>query len=73
MPTTRETVLAALQARLQPLAALTLPDNVLPERFPTAGLIILRNGQTGEPGVTLSSNWVDIQGEFGDCRLARRF
>ena len=54
MPTTRETVLAALQARLQPLAALTLRNEVLPERIPTAGLIILRDGQPGEPEVTLS-------------------
>ena len=38
MPTTRETVLAALHARLQPLAALTLRDEVLPERLPAAGL-----------------------------------
>ncbi|MCO6362514.1 acyl-CoA transferase [Paracoccus sp. 08] len=54
MPTIRETVLAALHARLQPLAALTLRDEVLPERIPAAGLIILRDGQTGEPDVTLS-------------------
>ena len=54
MPTTRETVLAALHARLQPLAALTLRDEVLPERIPEAGLIILRDGQPGEPEVTLS-------------------
>lgn len=54
MPTTRETVLAALRARLQPLAALTLRDEVLPERIPSAGLIILRDGQPGEPEVTLS-------------------
>ena len=54
MPTTRETVLAALQARLLPLAALTLRDEVLPERIPAAGLIILRDGQPGEPEVTLS-------------------
>ncbi|MCV2880122.1 acyl-CoA transferase [Sedimentimonas flavescens] len=54
MPTTRETVLAALRARLQPLAALTLRDEVLPERVPAAGLIILRDGQPGEPEVTLS-------------------
>ena len=54
MPTTRETVLAALQTRLQPLAALTLRDEVLPERIPAAGLIILRDGQPGEPEVTLS-------------------
>ena len=54
MPTTRETVLAALHARLQPLAAFTLRDEVLPERIPAAGLIILRDGQPGEPDVTLS-------------------
>ncbi len=54
MPTTRETVLAALHARMQTLAALTLRDEVLPERIPTAGLIILRDGQPGEPEVTLS-------------------
>jgi len=54
MPTTRETVLAALFARLQSLAALTLRDEVLPERIPAAGLIILRDGQPGEPEVTLS-------------------
>ena len=54
MPTTRETVLAALHARLQPLAARTLRDEVLPERIPAAGLIILRDGQPGEPEVTLS-------------------
>ncbi len=54
MPTTRETILAALQARLQPLAALVLRDEVLPERIPAAGLIILRDGQPGESDVTLS-------------------
>ena len=54
MPTTRETILAALHARLQPLVALTLRDEVLPERIPIAVLIILRDGQPGEPEVTLS-------------------
>lgn len=54
MPTTRETILTALHARLLPLAAPTLRDEVLPERIPTAGLIILRDGQPGEPEVTLS-------------------
>jgi hypothetical protein len=54
MPTTRELVLGALYARLQPLAAPALRDEVLPERIPTAGLIILRDGQPGEPEVTLS-------------------
>jgi len=54
MPTSRETILAALHARLQPLSALVLRDEVLPERIPTTGLIILRDGQPGEPEVTLS-------------------
>ena len=54
MPTTRESVVAALHAKLQPLAARTLRDEVLPERIPAAGLIILRDGQPGEPEVTLS-------------------
>jgi hypothetical protein len=54
MPTTRETILAALHARLQTLAATVLRDEVLPEHIPPAGLIILRDGQPGEPEVTLS-------------------
>ena len=54
MSTTRETILAALHARLQSLAATALRDEVLPERIPPAGLIILRDGQPGEPEVTLS-------------------
>ncbi len=54
MPTTRETILTALHARLQILAATVLRDEVLPERIPPAGLIILRDGQPGEPEVTLS-------------------
>ena len=54
MLTTRELVLTALHARLQPLAAFTQRDDVLPERIPAAGLIILRDGQPGEPEVTLS-------------------
>jgi hypothetical protein len=54
MSTTRETILAALHARLQPLAATVLRDEVLPERVPASGLIILRDGQPGEPEVTLS-------------------
>ena len=41
----------------QPLAEILpaqLRDEVLPERIPSAGLIILRDGQPGEPEVTLS-------------------
>lgn len=54
MPTVRETIFTALHARLQPLVATVLRDEVLPERIPPAGLIILRDGQPGEPEVTLS-------------------
>lgn len=55
MPTPRETILAALHARLSALpAAAALRGDVLPERVPTAGLLILRDGEPGEPEVTLS-------------------
>ena len=57
MPTPRETILAALHARLLALPATALRGDVLPERVPTAGLLILRDGEPGEPGepeVTLS-------------------
>ena len=51
MPTPRETILTSLHARLSPLAATALRCDVLPERVPAAGLLILRDG---EPEVTLS-------------------
>ena len=54
MPTIRETILAALHARLQTLSATALRGDVLPERIPSAGLLILRDGEPGEPEVTLS-------------------
>jgi hypothetical protein len=54
MPTTRETVLSALHTRLQTLSATALRGEVLPERAPAAGLLILRDGDPGEPEVTLS-------------------
>ena len=54
MPAPRETILTALHARLQTLAATALRGDVLPERVPTAGLLILRDGEPGEPEVTLS-------------------
>ena len=54
MPTPRETILAALLARLSALPATTLRGEVLPERIPAAGLLILRDGDPGEPEVTLS-------------------
>lgn len=54
MPTPRETILAALHARLQTLPATALRGEILPERVPAAGLLILRDGEPGEPEVTLS-------------------
>ena len=54
MPSKRETILAALQARLLTLAAPVLRGDVLPERIAATGLIILRDGKPGDPGVTLS-------------------
>lgn len=54
MPTPRETILAALHARLSALPATTLRCDVLPERVPADGLLILRDGEPGEPEVTLS-------------------
>jgi hypothetical protein len=54
MPTHRETILTALHARLAMLPATTLRGEVLPERTPAAGLLILRDGEPGEPEVTLS-------------------
>ena len=54
MPSTREIMLAALHTRLSALPATTLRGEVLPERVPAAGLLILRDGEPGEPEVTLS-------------------
>ena len=54
MLSARETILAALYARLSMLPARALRGDVLPERIPTEGLLILRDGEPGEPEVTLS-------------------
>lgn len=54
MPSPRENILAALLARLSALQATTLRGEVLPERVPAEGLLILRDGEPGEPEVTLS-------------------
>jgi hypothetical protein len=54
MPSTRETILSALHALLQTQAAPVLRGEVLPERVPATGLLILRDGEPGEPAVTLS-------------------
>ena len=50
----RETILTALHARLSMLPATALRGDVLPERIPTDGLLILRDGDPGDPEVTLS-------------------
>jgi hypothetical protein len=54
MPTLRETILTALHTRLTELPATALRGDVLPERVPSDGLLILRDGEPGEPEVTLS-------------------
>ena len=54
MPTPREVILSALHARLSALPATTLRGDVLPERVPAEGLMILRDGEPGEPEITLS-------------------
>jgi hypothetical protein len=54
LPTPRETIVAALRTRLSALPATALRGDVLPERVPAEGLLILRDGDPGKPEVTLS-------------------
>jgi hypothetical protein len=55
MPTPRETILTALADLLRTVPHVpVLRGEVLPERIPPSGLMILRDGSPGEPGVTLS-------------------
>jgi hypothetical protein len=55
MATKRETILQALFTLLSGLAGPTVMRNGnLPERIPTGGLVILRDGEPGEPAVLLS-------------------
>ncbi len=54
MTTSRETILTALHVRLQTLPATALRGDVLPGRVPAEGLLILRDGEPGEPEITLS-------------------
>ena len=55
MPSTRETILTALADLLRTIPSVpVLRGEILPERIPPAGLLILRDGTPGEPGVTLS-------------------
>ena len=53
--TRRELMLAALVKSLQSGLTVTIRRNeVLPERLPAEGLVILRDGDPGEPDVTLN-------------------
>ncbi len=54
MTTKRETILQALVSALQSGTLQVLRGEVLPERVPNEGLLILRDGEPGEPDVTLS-------------------
>ena len=54
MPTLRETILAALHTRLSAQPTTSLRGDVLPECVPPDGLLILRDGEPGEPEITLS-------------------
>ena len=55
LPSRREQILAALALGLQSGLASTVRRNeALPERVPNAGLVILRDGEPGEPDVTLN-------------------
>lgn len=49
-----ETVLTVLYGRLSALSATALRRDVLPERVPIVCLLVLRDGETGEPEVTFS-------------------
>lgn len=55
MTTRREEVLLALLDRLQAIPNATIKrEEPLPEKVPAAGLVILRDGDPGEPEVLLS-------------------
>ena len=55
MSTPRETILTALADLLRTLPNVpVLRSEVLPERVPAAGLLILRDGEPGDPEITLS-------------------
>jgi hypothetical protein len=55
MPTQREIILTALADAFRTIPHVpVLRGEVLPERVPTAGLLILRDGNPGDPEVTLS-------------------
>lgn len=49
MPTKMETILEALKTLLEGTGADVFRNSVIPEDIPTAGLIIIRDGEPGEP------------------------
>jgi len=62
MPTHRETILAALYARLSSLPATALRGDVLPERVPASGLLILRDSEPGDPEGFCRKFFVGLRG-----------
>jgi hypothetical protein len=55
MSTLREQILSALLVRLQSISTATVKrEEPMPERVPAGGLVILRDGDPGEPEVLLS-------------------
>ncbi len=55
MPSIREQILAAVLARLETVAGATIKREApLPETVPAGGLIIVRDGDPGDPEVMLS-------------------
>ena len=55
MPSIREQVLSALFDRLRSVVGATVKRNeCLPQTVPAGGLVILRDGEPGEPDVTLN-------------------
>lgn len=55
MPSTREQILTTLFARLETVPSATVKRNEpLPEKVATGGIVVLRDGDPGEPEVSLS-------------------
>ena len=61
MRTPRETILTALYVQLSTIPVTVFRGDALPERVPAVGLLILRNGNPGEPEVTLSPRMYHYQ------------
>ena len=61
MRTPRETILTALYVQLSTIPVTVFRGEVLPERVPAVGLLILRDGNPGEPEATLSPRMYHYQ------------